>query len=136
MKVAAGDTARSYLLVRRGGSLWGVADAMVEGRTEEGAFRILAGSEALRADEILAVVERLRIVPAGATLVRWWPERVAGLAVHCGQPLVVIDRERPPRALRASPGETPAPPEATEKAGKPATAKTRARRGEKERTGE
>lgn len=114
--------ARSYLIVRRAGSVWGVADAVVEGRTGEGGFCIRAGGEALAADEILAVVERLRVLPLGASLARWWPEVAAGLAVHGGRPLVVIDPLRPPRALlrpdrRGESGESPG--------GRPAEAKAK-----------
>lgn len=129
MRAPGGAPVRSYLLVRRAGSVWGVADAVVEGRTGEGPFRVRAGGEILSADEILAVVEGLRVVPAGSALARWWPESAAGLAVHGGQPLVVIDRERPPRALRTD-GETP--PARPERA-KP---KGRTKRAEKERTRE
>lgn len=124
MTAADEAPARSYLLVRRAGSLWGLADAVVEGRNGEGAYRIRAGGEPLSADEILTVVEGLRIVPPGSILARWWPEPLAGLAVHGGQPLVVIDRERPPRALR-SVQEAPPP--------RPAKAKGRTRKAEKGR---
>lgn len=113
---------RSYLLVRRAGSVWGVADAVVEGRTGDGGFRIRAGGEDLAVDEILAVVEGLRIQPPGVALARWWPERAAGLAVHGGRPLVVIDVRRPPRALlHVDPGT-----EGGEAPGRPPAAGTKA----------
>jgi hypothetical protein len=93
--------ARSYLLVRRAGSVWGVGDAVVDGRATDGGYRISVSGSSLLADEIVAVVERLDVRPLAAALRRFWPEAAAGLAVHAGRPLVVIDPHHPPRALLA-----------------------------------
>jgi hypothetical protein len=94
---------RSYLLLRRGGVLWGIDNAVVTGLTRLGAaYRIALGEEALSADEVLCVVDGLRIQPAAA-LRRFWPAAgpgVTGLAVHGEQPLVVVDPRRPPEMLR------------------------------------
>jgi hypothetical protein len=87
----------SYLLLRRGGLVWGVPGAVVEGRSADG-YRIRAGEATLAADEILDVVDRLRVWPVG-------PETVAGLAVHGTRPVLVVDPSRPPRALRPEAGE-------------------------------
>lgn len=94
-----------YLLLRRGGVLWGIDNAAVSGLTRQGeSYRIALGGEtSLSADEVLCVVDGLRIQPAGS-LRRFWPgvaSGVTGLAVHGEQPLVVVDPRRPPEMLRA-----------------------------------
>ena len=94
----------SYLLVRRGGSVWGLAGAVVEGRSGAG-YRIRSRGADLVADEILDVVERLTIRPPGAALRRFGPEGIAGLAVHGLLPVLVVDPMRPPAALRLLPEE-------------------------------
>jgi hypothetical protein len=91
---------RGFLLLRRGGGVWGIANAAVEGLARRGAdFRITAGGAALVADEILGVVEDLAVRPTAPVVRRFWPEAAAGLAVHGETPLVVVDPGRPPRAL-------------------------------------
>jgi hypothetical protein len=89
----------SYLLVRRGGHLWGVAGAVVEGRNGSGGFRVRSGAATLAVDEILEVAAGLRVHPGGSALARWWPEPLAGLSIHRRLPVVVIDPLRPPRFL-------------------------------------
>jgi hypothetical protein len=100
---------RGYLLLRRGGVLWGIDNAAVAGLTRQGAgYRIDIGASSLSADEILCVVDSLRVQPASPALRRFWPgpaTGVAGLAVHGEQPLVVVDPERPPQLLWLSDGE-------------------------------
>jgi hypothetical protein len=97
----ADPRAGGFLLMRRAGGLWGIANGSVEGLARDGAgYRIAAGGESLAADEILGVVPDLRVVPAAPSLRRFWPEPSAGLAVHGGVPLVVVDPRRPPAALR------------------------------------
>lgn len=109
------SSARSggYLLLRRGGVLWGIDNTAVVGLTRQGeTFRIrigniadsadLGGETALSADEILCVVDDLRVQPAAAALRRFWPgvaPSVTGLAVHGEQPLVIVDPRRPPELL-------------------------------------
>ncbi len=96
--------------MRRAGGLWGIANGAVEGLARAGAgYRIAAGGEALAADEILGVVENLLVYPAAPALRRFWPEEPAGVAVHAGVPLVVVDPRRLPAVLRwdALPGEMP-----------------------------
>lgn len=95
--------ARGFLLLRRAGGVWGIASEAVEGLAREGAgYRIATGEEALAADEILGVVEDLRVHPAVPALRRFWPEVAAGLAVYGGLPLVVVDPRRPPAVLKAA----------------------------------
>jgi hypothetical protein len=91
---------RGFLLLRRAGGVWGIANAAVEGLARRGTdFRITAGGTALVADEILGVVEDLAVRPAAPVVRRFWPETAAGMAVHGTLPLVVVDPGRPPRAL-------------------------------------
>ena len=95
---------RGYLLLRRGGVLWGIDNTAVVGLTRQGgSYRISLGDAVpLSADEILCVVDGLRVLPPSAALRRFWPgasEGVAGLAVHGEQPLVVVDPRRPPELL-------------------------------------
>jgi hypothetical protein len=103
--------ARGYLLLRRDGGLWGIANSAVDGLARRGAdFRIAisagAGSDGsdageLWADEIVGVVEELRVWPVASVVNRFWPEAAAGLAVHGREPVVVVDPRRPPSALRS-----------------------------------
>jgi hypothetical protein len=92
---------RGTLLLRRAGTLWGVASAAVVGlsRGEHG-FRVAVVGGALAADEIVAVVEDLRVHPVAAVLRRFWSEPAGGLAVHGELPVVMVDPDRPPRALQ------------------------------------
>lgn len=96
-------SAGGYLLLRRGGVLWGIDNAAVSGLTRLGAsYRIALGEASLSADEVLCVVDGLSVQPAAA-LRRFWPAAgpgVTGLAVHGEQPLVVVDPRRPPAMLR------------------------------------
>ncbi|MBW8875352.1 MAG: hypothetical protein JF614_10355 [Acidobacteria bacterium] len=104
--------ARGYLLLRRGGGLWGIANAAIDGLVRRGAdYRITIGdsggngSGVLAADEILGVVEDLRVWPLAPVVRRFWPQPAAGLAVHGGEPVVVVDPGRPPAALQSGDGE-------------------------------
>jgi len=99
-----------YLLLRRGGVLWGIDNTVVTGLTRRGeSFRIALGSQdSLSADEVVCVVDDLRVLPASA-LRRFWPAAgpgVTGLAVHGEQPLVVVDPLRPPELLWLDEGDT------------------------------
>lgn len=98
--------ARGFLLLRRAGGVWGIANAAVEGLRARGdGYRVSVAGEALGADEILGVVEHLAVRPATAVLRRFWTEAPAGLAVHERLPVVVVDPRRPPAALRLDEGE-------------------------------
>jgi hypothetical protein len=93
--------ARGYLLLRRGGGLWGIANAAIDGLVRRGAdYRIAVGGGALAADEILGVVEDLHVWPLAPAVRRFWPQPAAGLAVHRGEPVVVVDSGRLPAALQ------------------------------------
>jgi hypothetical protein len=97
-----------FLLVRRGGSLWGIANAAVAGleRRDDGAYRVAARDlekdGALRllvADEVLGVVPDLPVWPS-PLIRRFWPEPFRGLSVHGKLPVVVVEPGAPPRILR------------------------------------
>ncbi|HEY0510834.1 MAG TPA: hypothetical protein VGH73_02950 [Thermoanaerobaculia bacterium] len=92
--------ARGFLLLRRAGGVWGIANAAIDGlsRTAEG-YTIAVGAGTLVADEILGVVDDLRVRPAAPAMRRFWPEASAGVAVHGGWPVVVVDPGHPPAAL-------------------------------------
>lgn len=106
--IAVGSLAgrRGYLLVRRAGGLWGIASSAVESLTRRGGtFRIGVGvtedgEHSILADEIVAVVEELRVQPAAGVLHRFWGEPTSGVAVHGVLPLVIVDPHHPPLALR------------------------------------
>ena len=108
--------ARGYLLLRRDGGLWGVANSAVDGLARQGAdFRIAISGNGVEtgdagelwADEIEGVVEDLRVWPLASAVSRFWPESAAGLAVHGQEPVVVVDPRRPPAALRSQGGGSP-----------------------------
>ncbi len=97
--------ARGFLLLRRAGSVWGIASAAVDGLAAcGGGYRITVGEGTLAADEILGIVD-LRVRPPDAVLRRFWPEAPSGLAVHGRLPVVVVDPRRPPAALKFDAGE-------------------------------
>jgi hypothetical protein len=104
--------AKGYLLVRRGGALWGVENAAVESLTRgggigsggRGGFLLGLGAAELCADEIVGVVADLAVRPLTGALCRFWPEAAGSLAVHADEPLVVVDPRRPPRALWSGDG--------------------------------
>ena len=94
-------TGKGYLLVRRGGALWGVDNAAVQSlKRGDGGFLLGVTAGELRIDEIVGVVTELAVRPVTAALTRFWPEAAGGLAVYAAEPLVVVDPRRPPRALR------------------------------------
>jgi hypothetical protein len=94
--------ARGFLLLRRAGGVWGIANSAVDGLARRGeGYRVATSGGALAADEILGVVENLLVRPAAAVLGRFWPEATAGVAVHGKLPVVMVDPRRPPAALRA-----------------------------------
>lgn len=94
----------SYLLLLRGGGVWGVSNEAVLGigrQEHEYHVQILSqnGAAQLVADEVLGVVEDLKVWPAAAVLRRFWAGSSCGLAVHSGAPILVVDPDRPPSTL-------------------------------------
>jgi hypothetical protein len=113
------DGGRGFLILRRGGVLWGIDNAAVSGlsRRQDPRFRIDLGigidgiggtGQPLAADDILCVVEGLRVWPLAAAVRRFWSgdcAGVSGMAVHGEQPLLVVDSRQPPRLLWLEEGE-------------------------------
>lgn len=98
--------APGVLVLRRGGGLWGVPNAQVEGLARQGReYRVTTGAGVLAADEILGVVADLAVRPVPAVIRRFWPEAPVGVAVHGGEPVVMVDPRHPPAALRIDGGE-------------------------------
>ena len=100
---------RGYLLLRRGGVLWGIDNAVVSGLTRrDRGYCIAAGDRALMADEILCVVDRLNVRSITPAMLWLWPGTgagVSGMAVHGELPLVVVDPRQPPRELWLEEGD-------------------------------
>jgi hypothetical protein len=95
-----------YLVVRRGGSLWGVASTAVTGlRRGPGGYRIALGAGAVVVDEVLGLAEGLAVRAPSPLVRRFWPEALCGIATYGGRPLVLIDPAAPPRALDLEEGE-------------------------------
>jgi hypothetical protein len=89
------------LVVRRGGSTWGLPEAGVRGVARDaGGLRIHATGGSLIADDVVGLARGLEVRAAGAVIRALWGERCVGLALHAGVPMVVIDPEDPPRSLR------------------------------------
>jgi hypothetical protein len=100
------------LILRRDGVLWGIDNAAVAGLTRRSdRYQIDiggAGGRALAADDILCVVDGLRVWPLAPAVQRFCPEvsaGVAGMSVHGEQPLLVVDPRQPPRLLWLEEGE-------------------------------
>jgi hypothetical protein len=113
-----GERGRGFLILRRGGVLWGIDNAAVAGLTRhhDRRFRISMGigdgidgaGRPLAADEILCVVDGLRVWPLAPAVRRFWPgdcAGVSGMAVHGEQPLLVVDPRQPPRRLWLEEGD-------------------------------
>ena len=94
----------SWLVVRRLGCLWAVpGGALHISRADEG-LSIRFGGTTLVADEVLELLQRMRISPVGRTLAGLLPPGCTGLAVCARGPMVVVDPSAPPEALCAPGG--------------------------------
>lgn len=94
-------TGERVLLMRRDGGLWGVVHDAVRTVTRgRDGYRIWLLNDELTADDVLGVIEDMRVWPAGGVLGRYWGEKADGLAVHGSIPLVVVDPDRPPAIFR------------------------------------
>jgi hypothetical protein len=92
---------REYLLLLHGGSVWALPRASVRTLQRDGRnVRVTSLGGELHVGEALGIARGLAVRRPGALLERLWPERCVGLAVHGGKPVVVIDPEVPPAALR------------------------------------
>ncbi len=109
---------RGYLMLRRGGGVWGVESAAVtslvrqeRGERSAAAYRVGTAGEPLAADEILGVAAELDVRRPARAVLRWWPAGSDGCALWSGLPVAVVDARQPPLALRlsaAGAGEKPA----------------------------
>ena len=96
--------ARGFLLLRRAGGVWGIANEAVDGLAREGAeYRIAVGRRDAggrrdpgRGGRRCACGRRRR------RCCGFWPEAAAGVAVHGGLPVVVVDPRRLPAARCAA----------------------------------
>jgi len=104
-------SAASYLLFRRGGGLWGVAsDEVVRVAPHAAGLAVEAGATAFAADEVVGVVAGLAVRPLPLFVRRFWSEPGAGLALHAGEPLMIVDPRQPPPPFLSPPeasGGTP-----------------------------
>jgi hypothetical protein len=102
---------RGYLLLRRGGGIWGIANSQVTslvrqgrhglaGRDADAAYRVGTAAEPLAADEILGVAAELEVRQPARAVAGWWPAGTDGCAVWSGLPVVLVDPRCPPHALR------------------------------------
>ena len=102
-----------YLLLRRGGGVWGIESERVTGlaRSEgNGApYRVVTAQASLAADEILGVAAELSVRPPAQAVARFWPAGSDGCAVWSGLPVAVVDPLDPPRALRVPDPEAEPP---------------------------
>ncbi len=110
---------RGYLLLRRGGGVWGIESERVTGLArcaDEGAdaaaggaaYRVATAAAPLAADEILGVAADLDVRRPAQAVARWWPAGSDGCAVWSGMPVAVVDPLDPPRALRFDSDGVPA----------------------------
>lgn len=118
----SGAAGRGFLILSRKGVLWGVDNAAVVGLSRrrdgldaregavhhESGFRVDVGGRPLAADDVLGVVDTLRIWPLAPAVRRFCPgvaAGVAGMSVHGVSPLLVVDSRQPPRLLWLEEGE-------------------------------
>jgi len=109
---------RGFLILSRKGVLWGIENAAVAGLTRRrdrpgeashrAGFRIDVGGRPLAADQILGIVDGLRVWPVAPEVRRFCPglaTGVSGMSVHGASPLLVVDSHQPPRLLWLDEGE-------------------------------
>ncbi|MEO8504904.1 MAG: hypothetical protein ABI609_13485 [Acidobacteriota bacterium] len=92
-----------FMLLRRHGGLWAAPGSAVHACEAQAGERVilrLASGAQLEADQVLGMVRGLGVRSLGAVLRTCWTESARGLAVHAGEPCVVIDEAAPPEALR------------------------------------
>lgn len=103
-------SAPAFLVLDRGGLLWGVDHAAVTGLERGPAgFRIALSGGTLFADRVLGVARELAVAPPSPVVRRFWEParggRCTGVAVYQGAPVVVIDAALPPEALAFEQGD-------------------------------
>ena len=92
--------ARSWLLLRHGGCLWGIAGEQVQSIDHShGQYRLQVGTHQLEVDEVVSFAALHQIRPLGSVLSAVAPAGCDGLAICDQGPVVVIDAESPPAVL-------------------------------------
>jgi hypothetical protein len=98
-------TRERVLVIRRGGTLFGVAQAAVRDvirpASRAARYRVRLAEEDLSADELVGVIDDLPVWPTGGVMARYWSEPAVGLTVQADTPMVVVDPARPPSFLRS-----------------------------------
>lgn len=90
-----------FLIVRRDGALWGLPAEQVSAieRVERvapaksGLDLLLAGGGRLAVESVLTLAGNLAVQPLSARLRRFLPAGSSGLAMHAGEPIVLMLRE-------------------------------------------
>lgn len=91
-----------WLVLRRGGCLWGIRSEHVRLVTGCGeGYCVVVGDRSLVADEVLRVHLDLNVRPVGPIVRGLAPPGSAGFGVCEHGPLVVIDPQCPPAVLAA-----------------------------------
>ena len=116
-----------YLVLRRAGALWAIDGALVRGVERHGGTTSVAtAAGALLADAVIGLVPSLEVRRPAAGVGSYLAPGVAGLTVHEGACVAIIDPARPPAALQPAPPEAAASrPAVRRRPAKPATRVTR-----------
>jgi hypothetical protein len=122
----ARDGASAWLILRRGGGLWGVRHDTLRELAGSGSDRLpssppapqgvlhLATGETLVADELLSLAAGLEARPFPRCLRRFFPETVFGLAVWRKRPVILLAPGAFPPCLRAGSGTSEKPEDVDE----------------------
>ncbi len=93
--------AQTWLLLRHGGCLWGVARDQVQSISRPGeVYRLELGRHLLEVDEVMSFVA-LQLRRFGPVLGPLAPPGCSGMASCSLGPVMMIDAESPPSMLRA-----------------------------------
>lgn len=100
-------SAERLVVVKKGGAAYAIAASAVRAiRRCQGRVLVVAGDETLAADDVVGIgVATVRA--AGATMRRYWRQPLAGLAIACSLPVVVLDPRHLPAALRTEMEKAP-----------------------------
>ncbi len=91
----------SWLLLRRGGVLWGVpAPAVRAVRRRPDAVEVRLDGAVLAADAAAPTLVRLEARPLPEAVATRLRGRVAGMAVRSGEPVLLVDPAHPPEILK------------------------------------
>jgi hypothetical protein len=95
-------------VVRRGETLWAIPRDAVAGVAKRDRMTLVATRAGeVAADDVVELVDALVVRRPGGAIAAFLAPGVAGLAVHEGVCIAVVDPLRPPDALRSGVSETP-----------------------------